>query len=182
MSDPAQKLLTVDEFLAWDDGTDRRYELLAGSIVAMAPASDTHARMIGRLARLIDNGLAPPLDLAIGAGILIPDKADTFYVADIVVTCSPPTRSPWTPDPVAIIEIGSPSTEQHDRGVKLPDYRAIPSAQDVLLVSSTTRRLEHWRREGEAWTAIDRIASGALALASIGVEVDLAALYQGLLD
>ncbi len=32
MSDPAQKPLTVDEFLAWDDGTDRRYELSAGAI------------------------------------------------------------------------------------------------------------------------------------------------------
>jgi len=33
----AEKLMTVDEFLRWDDGTDTRYELVDGQIVAMAP-------------------------------------------------------------------------------------------------------------------------------------------------
>jgi Uma2 family endonuclease len=37
MAKPAEKRWTVDEFLAWDDGTDRRYELVGGQIVAMAP-------------------------------------------------------------------------------------------------------------------------------------------------
>jgi Uma2 family endonuclease len=43
MAEPAEKRWTVEEFLAWDDGTDRRYELVAGQIVAMAPPSEAHA-------------------------------------------------------------------------------------------------------------------------------------------
>ena len=28
MAEPAEKRWTVEDFLAWDDGTDRRYELV----------------------------------------------------------------------------------------------------------------------------------------------------------
>jgi hypothetical protein len=35
MAEPAEKRWTVDGFLAWDDGTDRRYELVGGQIVAV---------------------------------------------------------------------------------------------------------------------------------------------------
>jgi Uma2 family endonuclease len=44
MAKPAEKRWTVDEFLAWDDGTGRRYELVDGRIVAMAPPSERTRR------------------------------------------------------------------------------------------------------------------------------------------
>ena len=48
MAEPARRLWTLDEFLAFDDGTDRRYELLDGQIVAVtAPASGIHHRCPG---------------------------------------------------------------------------------------------------------------------------------------
>jgi Uma2 family endonuclease len=37
MAEAAERRWTVDEFLDWDDGTDRCYELVDGRIVAMAP-------------------------------------------------------------------------------------------------------------------------------------------------
>ena len=37
VADPAEKGWTVEEFLAWDDGTDRRYELLRGKITEIPP-------------------------------------------------------------------------------------------------------------------------------------------------
>ena len=37
MSEVALKGMTVDEFLQWEDGTDTRYELVNGFVVAMAP-------------------------------------------------------------------------------------------------------------------------------------------------
>ena len=37
MPDTAPTRMTVEQFLAWDDGTDRRYELIDGIPVAMAP-------------------------------------------------------------------------------------------------------------------------------------------------
>ncbi len=42
MGEPALRAMTADEFLAWDDGTDTRHELVDGEIVAMAPPTDAH--------------------------------------------------------------------------------------------------------------------------------------------
>ena len=38
MASPTPKRMTLAEFLAWDDGSDRRYELLDGMRVMMAPS------------------------------------------------------------------------------------------------------------------------------------------------
>jgi len=43
MASPAPRRMTLDEFLQWDDGTDTRYELIEGEIVAMAPAMPDHS-------------------------------------------------------------------------------------------------------------------------------------------
>jgi len=45
MAEAAAHGMTLDEFLEWDDGTDRRYELDRGVPVAMAPPSDRHGRI-----------------------------------------------------------------------------------------------------------------------------------------
>ncbi len=39
MAEPAVKRWTTGEFLAWDNGTGRRYELVDGHVLAMAPPS-----------------------------------------------------------------------------------------------------------------------------------------------
>ena len=49
MADPAEKRMTVAEFLEWDDGTDTRYELVRGKIIAMAPASARHSVIASKL-------------------------------------------------------------------------------------------------------------------------------------
>lgn len=42
MADAAHELLTVEDWLAFDDGPDARCELLDGVLVAMPPPSDRH--------------------------------------------------------------------------------------------------------------------------------------------
>ena len=58
MAEPAEKRWTVEEFLAWDDGSDRRYELVGGQIVAMAPPSEAHAAILSNLTIHIGNQLS----------------------------------------------------------------------------------------------------------------------------
>ncbi len=38
----ATTLLSLEEYLAYDDGTDNRYELVDGKLVAMPPESDAY--------------------------------------------------------------------------------------------------------------------------------------------
>jgi Uma2 family endonuclease len=50
MAEAARRRWTLAEFLAFDDGTDRRYELFDGEIVAMAPTSHVQGALVARLA------------------------------------------------------------------------------------------------------------------------------------
>ena len=105
MAEPAEKRWTVEEFLAWDDGTGRRYELVLGKIVELAPPSEADAAIMATLAGLVHGGLERPCRALIRAGVVPPDRDDTYYQADLLVTCAPPLRGRQRPpDPILVAE------------------------------------------------------------------------------
>jgi Uma2 family endonuclease len=53
MAQPAEKLMTVAEFLAWDDGTEKRYELVDGRPVAMNPPGGPHRTIAANATALL---------------------------------------------------------------------------------------------------------------------------------
>lgn len=182
MTNTAARRLTIPEFLVWDDGTDARYELLDGVAVAMAPPGRAHRVVAGNLIRRIAEALErrPPCTVEPEAGIVSPARRNTLYQADIAVTCTP--TGPDTQEianPILIIEVLSPSTEARDRRRKLPDYRAIPSVREIVLVDPRQPCCEiHRRLEGERWTVeLLQEPEARLRLDSIGFDLPLAAIY-----
>jgi Uma2 family endonuclease len=126
MAEPAFRNMTLEEFLRWDDGTDTRYELMDGFPVAMAPPAEAHRILALRLGSRIDLALAGrrPCNAQIEPGVVRPDRADSYYVPDIAVTCEPnePGRQAMV-DPILIVEILSPSTEPTDRRLNFPSIK-----------------------------------------------------------
>lgn len=184
MAELAIKPMTLEEFLRWDDGTETRYELIGGFPVAMAPPAEAHRILAMRLGSRIDAALAVrrPCNAQIEAGLVRTDRADTYFEADIAATCegNEPGRQAIK-DPFLIVEILSPSTERHDRRVKLPAYRQIPTVQEIVLIASDGHFAELHRRAGAQWiTEILRGADARLALTAIGIEVSFADLYEGI--
>jgi Uma2 family endonuclease len=90
MAEPAFKPTSLDEFLRWDDGTDTRYKLIGGFPVSMNPPVEAHWIPAMRIGSRVDAALANrrPCNAQIEAGVIRPDRADTFYIADIAVTCA----------------------------------------------------------------------------------------------
>lgn len=176
--------MTLDDFLTWEDGTDTRYELVGGFPVAMAPGAETHGELAVRVSSRISAALTTrrPCRVISEAGIVRPDRADTFFVADIAVTCAPRgPRRQYLEAPILIVEILSPSTEIRDRRFKVPAYHAIDAVQEVLLVGSDARYAELYRRAGEQWTVeILQTDEQTIRLTSVGAEIPLAELYDGI--
>jgi Uma2 family endonuclease len=183
MADPAVRGMTLDEFLHWDDGTDTRYELIGGFPVAMAPPMEAHGTLAARVAARLENGLASrrPCRTAVEAGILHPDRGDTFFVADVGVKCAPcEARRQYMQDPILLIEILSPTTERNDRRIKVPAYQRIASVQEILLIDSESRYAELRRRQGEQWLIQIIVGDGGIiSLASAGIEISMSGLYEG---
>jgi Uma2 family endonuclease len=177
MADVAEKRMTVAEFLTWDDGTDTRYELIDGRPVAMAPSAPSHSIVAANLSGALGG---KPLSYYAGAtaGVIPPDRDDTFYLADLVVSCTPVAPGMAViPAPVVVIEALSPSTVEHDRGRKAYDYRCVPSVREIILVASEQRHVEIWRRRGTKWEVEDLIGDATLELETVGIKVPFAKIY-----
>jgi Uma2 family endonuclease len=155
---PADPRMSLAQFLDWDDGTDTRYELVDGRVMAMAPPSPRHGALTGQLARL-----KPPSRVIVEAGIVTPDRPNTYLQADLAVSCRPIDQQERdVAEPILVVEVESPGTVRHDRGVKVDRYRELASAQEILLVASEERRAQLWRREGVRWSVEDAIGEATL--------------------
>lgn len=182
----ARRLMTLDDFYEWEGAPETRYELIDGVPMAMTSPSIAHGAIATRLAWGLTEALkARPSCLAVTeVGILSPTRANTYYQADLALSCTPqdPDRHEMT-NPLLIIEVLSATTEDQDRKVKLVEYRQIPSVREVLLVDSKRPYLElHRRVEGDRWMVeliVDPNAS--VRLESIDTELALVNIYANLL-
>ena len=178
--------MTLDEFLVWDsdDLTGRRWQLIDGEPVPMAPAADIHGTIQAELSRLLGNHL-----VAVGSRCRVVDAPgivpriranENFRVPDLGVTCAPPSGEVMVPDPVLLIEILSPSNETKTRS-NIWTYTTIPSVQEILAIRSTRMEVERLRRDADGnWPASPAIVHppDLLELSSIGLQIPVADLYR----
>ena len=184
MAEAAIKRMTLDEFLRWDDGSETHYELICGFPVAMSPPAEAHRMLALRLGSRIDAALSSrrPCNAQLEAGVIRPDRADTYFEADVAATCAPnePGRQAIR-DPFLIIEILSPSTERHDRRIKVPAYREIDTIEEIVLIASDERYAELHRRSGGRWLIeILRGPDAVLNLTTIRIEIRFSELYDAI--
>jgi Uma2 family endonuclease len=178
MADVAAGRMTVAEFLTWDDGTDRRYELIDGRPVATSAAAASHSVIIANLAHELRSWPPSPWYGGLRAGVEDPARDDRFYLADVVISRTPvESAMAAIPDPVVVVEVFSLSSIDHDCGRKASDYRRIESVQEIVLVSSEERHVVVWRRRGTKWEVEDLIGDAALEVETVGVTVPFAAIY-----
>jgi len=130
--------MTLAEFLAWNDGTDTRYELYDGQPVAMSPTRWAHGEVVARLARTIGNRLTehrPDCSVLIGPGVQSRRRANSYFAPDLLVTCEPRNaESPLIEAPILLVEVLSDSTESNDRIFKLQEYQLLPSLREIVLI------------------------------------------------
>ena len=184
MTEPAIRHMTFEEFSRWDDGTDMRYELIDGFPVAMAPPAEAHRILAGRLVSCIDAALAGrrPCNAQIEPGVVRPDRADSYYVPDIAVTCEPNESGPQAVvDPILIVEILSPSTERTDRRLKLPAYQTVESVREIMLIDADSHHGELYRRENDRWPIqLVRGVEATLFPTTVDLWNAMSELYEGI--
>ena len=133
MALPAPKdRYTFADCLTW--GENERIEIINGEAVMMAPPSTVHQLISMELARQLANYLEGKKCKAIPAPFAVrlfekegetPDDVDTVVEPDISVVCDPDKldKNGCKGAPDLVVEILSPSTQRHDRLVKLDLYQ-----------------------------------------------------------
>jgi Uma2 family endonuclease len=154
MSTLAQRKMTVDEFLAWAEGREGRWELYNGKA-----------------------GL-PCHVLGDGAGVRI--SPHVMHGPDCLVYCSPelPDDALEVSSPVIVVEVVSPSTRKFDETVKKGGYFGLPSVHHYLIVDPEGPPIVHHGRQPDGTILRLEVHDGTLALSPPGIEVGVAELLE----
>lgn len=77
-----------------------------------------------------------------------------------------------------IVEILSPSTAMPDQGLKLDEYRTIPSVMAILLVDPKAECIRILLRTGpQSWTDSMHGADEAIAIAPLDITLDAGEIF-----
>lgn len=175
--------MSYAEYLAAEERSDVRHEFLNGEVWEMAGGTPEHAAlaaaMIAELSsrlrgkpcriyssdlriRIQETGLATYPDVAVVCGQLATAVDDEHAALN----------------PVVLVEVLSPTTEGYDRGAKAAHYRRIPALREYVLVSQSEPPIEvHRRTESGRWELFDARPGETIELASLGVRLDVSAIY-----
>ena len=177
--------MSVAEFLAWEPGDGRAWQLVDGEPQAMSPANRSHGTLQSELSRLIGNHLraqGSPCTVVTTPGVVPHVNAGmNMRIPDLAVTCAPyEAEETALTDPVLIVEILSPSN-QAETWANVWAYTTIPSVREILVLRTATIGAEILRREPDgSWPPDpEQVTQGDLDLASVGLRLPLISIYAG---
>ena len=181
MSLALRKPMTLAEFVAWEERQPLRWEFDGFGPVAMTGGTYGHSTIQRNLAISIGGRLRGKPCQFQGGDLKIQVADGHIRYPDGMVERAPVERTATVVgDPVVVFEVLSPSTAANDRIVKAREYQATPSIQRYVMLEQDRAGATVYARAGEGWTHDILIADSLLSLPEIGVELPLAALYEGI--
>ena len=178
--------LTMEEYLEMEARSQVKHHYQDGIITSFEGGCLKHNVIAANLIYAIEHKIrlqnSPFITLNSDMKIGIPAIKTIFY-PDLVVICEVPEyyadRKDVILNPLLIVEVASPSTEDHDRSGKFLDYSTIPSFKEYLIVHQDQHyaRLSN-RVESDLWQlstvkGIDQI----IELKSIGCSISMRDIY-----
>jgi len=177
---------TYAEYLALEEESAARHEYLDGEIYAMAGGSPDHAALAAAMISILGRELPPGCRVfSSDLRLRIPATGLSTY-PDAAVVCGPTLRAGddrlAVVNPLLVVEVTSPSTEEYDRGEKLRHYKSLPALREVLIVSHREPRLTLHRRRGDEWAEEAAGPGQSVALGGVAVRIAVDEVYRGGLE
>ena len=174
---------TYAEYLALEEESSTRHEYFDGEIYAMAGGTPDHAALAGAVIRILGSRLPPGWRVFTSDLRVRIAKTGLSTYPDGTVICGKTARAADDPiavvNPLLLIEVTSPSTEDYDRGEKLRNYEQLPSLREVLIISHGEPRVTLVRRqEKDEWTSSDLRSGQSIDLVSVGGSIAVDDIYR----
>jgi Uma2 family endonuclease len=126
--------VSLEEFLAWEERQELRYEFDGFQPRAMTGGTSEHAAIQRNLLAALTNRLRGKPCQPFGSDLKI-SVAGSIRYPDAFVVCTRVARGATVvSDPVVVFEILSPSTAMIDRIVKNQEYRDTPSIRRYVVL------------------------------------------------
>ena len=159
-----------------------RWEYVNGKIRQMSGGTADHGAIASNVLRVLGNALVPRGCRVYGSDVKIHtgDGINTF--PDISVICEQNRyylgKKDIVLNPLLLVEVLSPSTENYDRNEKFEHYRTIETLNDYLLVEQDEAKVILYTRRTDYWEM--RVITGlnsSVFLPSVDVTLSLADVY-----
>jgi Uma2 family endonuclease len=179
MSVAIRRPMTVEEFLAWEEGQELRWEFDGFAPVAMTGGTRGHSAIQRNISIAVGTRLrGTPCDV-FTSDLRIQVAGSIRYPGAFVV-CTPGSRvSTVVTDPVVVFEVLSQSTASIDHFVKNQEYRDTPSIQRYVILEQDFVGATVFARVGDDWVGHVLGADAVLQMPELGIELPLIELYEG---
>lgn len=174
--------LTIPEFFAWWDRSreEGRFELVDGEVRAMGRDRVGHNRAKTTVFRVLADAISAagiPCE-AFTDGIGVTRNNRNFRLPDVLVNCGPvEPEATIAPNPLVVVEIVSPSSEERDVHIKLAEYFEIASIRHYLILyPGRSLVVHHSRNAGTGRIEAAFASSGSILLDPPGISVSVAQL------
>ena len=174
---------SYSEYVRFERQSRDRHEFVAGAILAMAGGTLEHAAVAAAVIASLGTQLAdrPCRVFESNARVRVQASGNAYY-PDASVVCG---RLDVDPDdelsmtnPVVLVEVLSPSTEEFDRTEKLADYQRMPSLSHIVHVAHDAQRIDVWSRRNGHWELDSFGAGEKAALPAIDCALDVTAVFR----
>ncbi|MEP7039094.1 MAG: Uma2 family endonuclease [Acidobacteriota bacterium] len=178
----AEKLMSEQEYLAFEEKSKIKHEYMDGEIFSMAGATRKHNLATTNISRILGNQLEET-DCEVYTGdFRVRVRGGHNVYPDVAVACGDILTvddDKTLLNPIVVFEVLSKSTEKRDRGEKAEDYYKLDSLQDYILVSQYRVRVEHFSRQANnEWTLkIYEDLKDVVELKSIKCKISLKLIY-----
>ncbi len=176
--------MTLAEFLAYDDGTDKLYELENGKLIDMPSESDINQRIVSFLFAFSLGLGVPSYRIRVGVEIVVSGTRASLRIPDLVVLSEElatemdgASRSIVLmdmPPPLLVVEVVSPNQEKRDYRYKRTEYAARGIAEywivDPIAQKVTVLEWVEGLYEERVFTGENKIESSVLG--SLDLTVD----------
>jgi len=147
--------LTEKKYLKYELSSPIKHEFIEGQIYAMAGASENHNLISGNLFFNLRNKSQGNQCKVFSSDmkLKIPTTA-SYYYPDVMLICQDSEKDDeyYKHQPCLIVEVLSKSTQTTDKREKLLAYQKISSLQYYLMVYSTQKKVEYFKRNKKgAW-------------------------------
>jgi len=181
----ARRAFTYAAYVRLEAASPVKHEFLDGVVYAMAGGSPEHAAIAARVIRLLDAGVAGRPCRVFTSDLRIRVQATGLATyPDASVVCEALETDPEDPlghsvvNPIVLVEVMSPTTEDYDRGEKLAHYKRIPSLRELVLLSFDEPHIEVWRWERTRWSQRSYRSGEAAPLESVDCTLPVDVVYE----
>jgi Uma2 family endonuclease len=174
------------EFLEWERAQPTRHEYHLGEVFDMSGGTPRHAALAARVTRALGAALGARCELFSSDLQISLPGGNQYVYGDVTIVCGAVHVLPGTKDvvdnPSVVVEVLSRSTEPYDRGRKWDGYQRISTLTDYVMVSQSTPRIEHYRRQPDgAWLYHSADAGGRVHLSN-GATLAVDEIFAGALE